>query len=413
LDVDPLVRRAAVRVLGNRGPGASIDCVGALLADPDEPVRLAAVEALGELCLRGGDHRRRAAEFLQGALRDGSNNIRDLALYRLAGCREAAIGQADAIRECLDDADPNLQITAAYALGEIGSTDWLEQRVLDLLERHAGGPWDYSLALLLPFLHERGCSVALDRLLASGDASVRFQAECTRARLEGGKGPWSEEAALEERWHTENSEAKEALQRAGWRRVSREEVLARAAQSRLVLCGEAHESEGPIRENLRAVLRAFVKQPAFEAVGFEPSVEDAQSGILELARSLGLRTISLETNWRELNPQGRPGARELEALAAIAGFLGENPKNRMLVLRGESHTLPGGFLVRRLDVNPLVILSGGLVNVPLCVGGLHPGGSAYEVGTTGNVFTLPYELVIGDENAALDKWLAAQEARPR
>jgi hypothetical protein len=248
----------------------------------------------------------------------------------------------------------------------------------------------------------------LEKLLVDEDPCVRFRAECTRARLEGGQSPRMEEAALEQRWLDENSEAEIALAGASWKRVPREELFARAARARLVLCGEMHMPEGPIREHQRELLRAFVKEPAFEAVGFEPSVEEAQGSVLELARTLGLRTIPLETNWRELGPQHRPGARELEALEAIGRYLGENPRNRMLVLRGEMHVFPGGFLVRRLAVKPLVVLCGCTVNVPLCVGGLHCEGSAFEIGTSGSVYMFPYEAGLPAEAAALDGWLAAQ-----
>ncbi len=250
------------------------------------------------------------------------------------------------------------------------------------------------------------------QLLGSANANVRFQAECARARLEDGGSPRVAEAQLEERWSSENLEAIGELQRASWKRVPQEDVEERAAHARLVLCGEMHMSEGPIRDSQCALLHAFVRQPAFEAIGFEPSVEDSQGSVLQLARSLGLQTIPLETNWRELNAQDRSGARELETLAIIEHFLGEDPRNRLFVLRGESHVVPGGFLVRRLDVKPLVILSGSIVNVPLQECGLRCKGSVFEIGASGSVYSLPYdEPSTAEDLGALERWLAVPSPR--
>jgi hypothetical protein len=193
-----------------------------------------------------------------------------------------------------------------------------------------------------------------------------------------------------------------------WEQVPRSEVLDRAKDARLVIYGEVHRRGGPLREAQMEVLRAFATNPAFEAVGYEPSVEEAQRPVLDLARSLGLRVIPLETNWRE-PAAGRQRARELEAIAAIEAFFAEGPSRRMLVLRGESHCLPDGFLVRRLSVKPLVLHCGGATKfVPLCVGGLHCIGSTFKLGESGDLYVLPYndnEEVA--EVQALEAWLAA------
>jgi len=401
---EPDVRRAAVRVLGARGQGTSIEAVGALLVDPDAGVRLATIEALGQLRMRGGDHAARVAELLGSAVRGGPADVRYFALCGLADCQAAAVAQLDTIRACCEDEPTDTLIAAAIALGELGETTGLEERAVELIQEHSGGPWDYSLAQLLPFLHERSSASALERLRTSADASVRFRAQCAGARLEGAEEPG---ARLETRWSTENTAAEAALQHTSLRRIPRSRVLDRAAHSRLVLCGEMHESAGTLRENQREVLRAFVREPEFEAVGFEPSVEDAQKSVLDLARALGLSVLPLETHWRELGAQGRSGARELEALEAIAEFLGKSPKNRMLVLRGESHVLPDGFLVRRLPARPLVILCGCSVSVPLSECGLCCNGSAFELGNSGDVYMLPYEdSTTAKERAVLERWLA-------
>jgi hypothetical protein len=333
--------------------------------------------------------------------------VRYFALNALGSCHEAAAGQLDTIRACFEDEPPDTQIAAASAWSKIGGAEDLEARVVQLVEANSGGFLDHSLAQLLPALEDPSHASVLEKLLVSPEPSARFQAECARARLAGGREPWGGAERVEAQWTAENRAAEVGLLGAAWKPVPRSEVVARAANARLVLCGEMHESEGPIRANQRDVLRAFVKRPAFEAVGYEPSVEEAQKSVLDLARSLGLQTIALEANGPELTAQGRDGARELEALDAIGAFLGKNPSNRMLVLRGESHVLPGGFLARRLAVKPLVILSGCNVNVPLCMAGLHCNGSACEVGTTGDVYTLPYdEPWAARETAALEGWLA-------
>ena len=179
-------------------------------------------------------------------------------------------------------------------------------------------------------------------------------------------------------------------------------------EARLVMFGEVHAEDGPIRDAQKEALLAFVNTPAFEALGFEPSVELAQGQIIELAKSLGMRTISLEPNWRELSSEYRIGARDIEAASTINEFLGLDPAHRMFVIRGESHVTPGGFLARRLNQAPLILLSGVLPVVPLCVGGMHCNGTTWTLDHNANVYVLPcFDEIDWPGLAELESWLAA------
>ena len=77
----------------------------------------------------------------------------------------------------------------------------------------------------------------------------------------------------------------------------------------------------------------------------------------------------------------------------------------MLVLRGESHVLPEGFLVRRLPQEPLILLS--VATVPMCVGGLRSAGSTFRLDSSDQVYLLPGDTdVSGSQVDVVEGWLA-------
>jgi hypothetical protein len=200
---------------------------------------------------------------------------------------------------------------------------------------------------------------------------------------------------LEKEWQRENVLAWRQIQGMSWKRVASQELFQDVADARLVLYGEVHLRDGPLRDSQKQLLKSFSSTPEFEAVGFEPSVESAQQGVLEFAQSLGMTVIPLEENWEELVTDGRLGARDEAAASAIENFIKGDRRHRMFVLRGESHVMPDGYLVRRLSVRPLIILSGNAVTVPLCIGGLRCIGETFRLGSSSDVYVVP-----ADEDAS-------------
>ena len=110
MDEDANVRREAIYVLGQRGRGSSMSVVGKCVDDSDEMVRRAAIEAVGNLMRQGGENEGLAASFLSRALHDGSWENRYMALHQFATCPALSGTDADAIRLCLDEERPSLQL---------------------------------------------------------------------------------------------------------------------------------------------------------------------------------------------------------------------------------------------------------------------------------------------------------------
>jgi hypothetical protein len=412
LDPDPAVRRAAAYVLGHRGPATSLDAAAALLNDPFPEVREAAIGAVHGIARRNQELRDAAGGYLALSLSDGWWECRRQSLYSLGSLREIPTEEIASVRSLLEDDEmPGVRIAAAYALLRCGTDGLLEERVVELIGWHSGGWHDAALSGLLDAVRDPANLRFVEQLVRSEDAHVRFRATCARARLVGeAEGTTASAAAVERVYGEENAAAEAALCRMRWEPIPRSDVLERVKASRLVLFGEMHVRDGPTRDAQLEALRAFVRDPSLEAVGYEPPAEDAQRAVLDCAQRLGLRVIPLETNWRELRSQGRSGARDLEAVAAIESFLDADPSHRMLVLRGEAHVVPSGFLVRRLKDKPLIVLSAVQLSVPLCVGGLRSAGAAFRLGEPReDVYVLPGDVdVASPDVASLERWLAAR-----
>lgn len=311
----PAVRAAAVYLVGWAGDARHVDAVGPLVDAEDAPTKRAAVAALS--CLASGDPAAATAAvpYLLRTLHAGSSTLRADACLALSGC------------QFTDDSD--LQACLADA-------------------------------------------ALLDPLEGSSYPDLQFAVDQTRQRLAaiaaGLDRSWRTPAqAVEDRFHELASAAHRRLRAAPWVEIDRGELLARAAQTRLVLFGETHFEAGPLRDAQCQLLRDFAgSDPAHLAVGFEPPVESAQRQVLQFARQLGLQTIPLEQDWRQLSAESRYGARDDLAAATIRGFLDADPKHRLFVVRGETHVLPGSYLMRQLPTDALLILYGdGSSAVPL------------------------------------------------
>lgn len=406
-DSDPIIRRAAVYQLGRRGPGTSIEAIECLIRDPNEEVRRTAIEAAQSLMNRCGTVDQKASECFIEALQDASSTNRAGALDGLADCRQLTVDQVNSVRKGMDDSDALVQIAAANALQHLGALDGLEARAVALIGQNALGPLDYLLAPLLNCIHDPSNLPTIERLLASRDPSVRYEARCASARLGGSSSDTRDQPALEAEWESETSAAEAALRHEPWHPIATADVLRTVKSARLVMYGEMHVTGGALREGQCRVLRAFSTQPKFEALGYEPSVEAAQHEVIDLARALGMKVIPLESDWVQLVAKGRLGAREVQVIAAIDGFLRENPLHRMLVLRGEAHVLPRGYLDHRLTQEPVIILSGMTVPPSLCLCGLHCDGTAFESSEMPRVFMLPCDdQSVERETDALSQWCA-------
>lgn len=109
-DVDPAVRAAAIRGLGEIGETGDDAWLRLALSDADEAVREAAIEAIASL---GGGF---AAQALASALNDRASARREQALYALADLPSAEVDEL--LDMAQSDGDPRLRELAAELLAE-------------------------------------------------------------------------------------------------------------------------------------------------------------------------------------------------------------------------------------------------------------------------------------------------------
>ena len=238
------------------------------------------------------------------------------------------------------------------------------ERVGDLVARAISigvNRYDYRLARTLGSCQPRHIP-EIQLLLESTDPQTLFLARAALERLgdpEADAGLGNLRALeIEKMGQFLNDVARRRLNHSSWHDVSRDRLLQRAHNARLVLFGEFHVGDGPLRDGQIELLRAFFRDSEHDALGFEPSVEDAQSSVIRAAQELGMQVFPLEENWVQLRSQRRTWERDNEVADRIHGFLDADAKNRMFVIRGESHITPGGYLVGQLHVQPMIVLSG-------------------------------------------------------
>lgn len=114
---EPMLRVAALRVVGLDPSGAGLDALLGALRDEGESMRAQAAAVLGSAALHGSG-RSRATAALLAKLGDLSAVVRQSAVEALG-----TIGSSDAtlpIARLLEDAEPAVRLAAARSLGQIG-----------------------------------------------------------------------------------------------------------------------------------------------------------------------------------------------------------------------------------------------------------------------------------------------------
>jgi HEAT repeat protein len=114
---EPMLRVAALRVVGLDPAGAGLDALLGALRDDNDTMRAQAATVLGSAALHGSA-RTRAAAALLAKLGDLSSAVRQAAVESLG-----TIGSTDAtlaVARLLEDTEPMVRLSAARALGQIG-----------------------------------------------------------------------------------------------------------------------------------------------------------------------------------------------------------------------------------------------------------------------------------------------------
>jgi hypothetical protein len=354
---DPEVRAQALNCLARSGDERHVAAIGARIDDPYLEVRRAAIAALGSLAVTPMAAQR-AVPFLQRAM--GSSN---------PTCRQDAVlafwwidcDDWSSVVSCLADVSDSVRLSAAGVLVHHGVP--IHPRDLAGLLATGGAGVAVMYARVLDGLVDPAQRDVLAPWLAVDDPRIRVAAGEAAARLDaiahGAPTDWRSPARqVRDRAAAENNAGQRLLRALPWHEAQRDELRRAVASARLVLFGEAHSGPGPLRDAQRELLCAFAGNDRSQVVvGYEPSAQPAQQSVLDFAAQLGIRTRPLEVHWQTLVPEGRHAERDDEAAAAIADCLAEDPAVRLFVLRGVSHVLPGGHLLRQLPEVPLLILS--------------------------------------------------------
>ncbi len=361
LDSDPEVRRDSARALSLRGDAGSVACLFPLVTDKNPGVRFEAIGAImvlvGQLDL---DPRQVTEAFIPALESETAHMNRQSLLYGLAHLSSLPEDAEQVLRELMQDADPKIRVMAGTAIAShVPDGGDIVAATIRITPPHRHT--DRWLAEKL-YLCEAQHLPEVRMLTSSPSAAARFLANTAIGRLEGQPGNW-QGASIEREGRKVNQAANKKLVSALWSKVDLSVIHQAAGNSRVVLFGEMHSDHGPIREAQKSLLRSFVRDAKFDALGYEPSVQGAQEEVLALARELGLQTISTEPNWEVLCAQSRHVARDNETAQVINDYLALDPRNRMFVIRGEFHTTPGGHLAQQLVETPMIVLS--LENLPL------------------------------------------------
>lgn len=361
---DLAVRVEALRHLANwRGGREHVPAIEALAADEDPEMRGQALRALGLIARSDPSVAPLVLPLLKRSLHDPSPSCQRHAMY---ACIGVPCDDWSDLEGLLADASWRVRAIAARVLAWNGCRlhpDDVASVLHDIrgtdLERLAAVPLQQLVAP-----EQRDLAVAY---LSSSDGPVAFRAAEAIERIDaiaaGAPADWKPPSQLDrERYQRENAAAEAALARREWMETEREDLLAAVRDARLVLFGEIHSPDGPLREAQKTVLRTMVAGGGHLVLGYEPSVQDAQQLVLDLAYELGVEVIPVEADdWRAMNEATRYAERDDDAALVINVRLALDPQCRMLVIRGESHVVPDGYLDRQLWQRPVFVLS---VQVP-------------------------------------------------
>lgn len=410
---DAGLRGEAAYYLGLFGDARDVDAIGALADDADSEVRSRAIMALGVLAVQDPQARVSATRYLLHALHDGVALRRRDAATALGGCAGGTEDWSELIG-CLADGSGEVRVAAASTLARL-QVPISHPDVAGLFREFAGSSADGFLCALLPLLRDPEQRELLAPMLHSSP-SIRDQAQQADARLDaitaGAPASWTTPAAQKrEQYRQAQAASAQAVQRLRWQPVSRQELLDAARRSRFVMFGEIHRGAGPLREAQCELLRAFAgPRPDLEAVGFEPSVERAQRLVIDAGRQLGMTVLPLEQAWQTLHPMGRHAERDDETAAAINSWLAD-PSHRLFVVRGQSHVMPGGYWLRQLREQPLVVLStyGAGLSFDHLSDQLSTIGRTWRLGDGGNLWYCGTDdFLEGPSAVKLQKWLHAR-----
>ena len=366
---NPFVRGQAAMMLGSKGGMQTIRLLGPLLRDSSQDCLNYTMAGVGSLLKQYNYFDPEQEPVYSSALADIEEALMDIVRqnrdWAVSGLAMFALNKFSRLKP------ETLAELHAIAAGRENSGFLPALRVLALRGEDVGdlvaraisigvNRYDYRLAQSLGACQERHVP-EIRLLLESENPKTLFLARAALERLgdpETDPGLANLRALkIEEMGQSLNNAARLRLDLSKWLDVDRDRILEDARDARLVLFGEIHVSDGPLRDGQIELLRAFFRDSEHDALGFEPGVESAQSSVIHVARELGMQVFSLEENWEGLRSQGRTWERDNEAANRIHEFLGESPENRMFVIRGEGHVAPGGALAGQLRVHPMIVLS--------------------------------------------------------
>lgn len=404
------VRMAACHLIGCTGDVRHVQKLGKLVRDGDVQVRYRALMGVVNIMTR----RREAVEvgmvYVIACLRDEDERVRQFAVMALSRF-EAGPSVWSEVTACLRDPAAKVRIAAGATLLHQGVA-LSESDVEKLCGLATDSEYERQVSHLTDLLTLSTQRALLPRLLQSKDVGVQRRAELAARRLEGG-------AEAEDRWRNqqmarrvhaaENRTALEQLGGSAWEEVERGELLDKIASARLVVFADASFASKELRSSQLEALRAWIDTDGSgKVLAMQPGMERRLRDMAALAEGAAVQILNLGAVANGALDDDDLCAQDAVAVTAINDVLGEEGK-RVFVVYPSTRAIPGGYLVRRLADDPVVVVLGDEVPVPLSViGELRWSGRTWRLGAGGRVYVLGCRSPLDDipgADGALRKWM--------
>ena len=238
--------------------------------------------------------------------------------------------------------------------------------IQELMEEDLATPWNLRyLATSLDLLVDPKHRACLQPLLESEAVRTRARAERAWVRLGGdveqvaGKNRYGAILDAEQKAVLRRRTEREKVRQGGWEKSTWQEFLLATERVPLVFCGETHTSGDSFLRKIQCQLVDHMSRPrgAKLAVGYEPSVLHAQKPVVEYATSKELASFAMEKRWKEYGALSASDPRDQECAEIANDYLAKSKAHRLLVIRGQSHVNPNGYLLSKVKAKAVVLFT--------------------------------------------------------
>jgi len=323
-------------------------------------------KALSVLRVYPGEHQRSAVETL---LDDKNDVIRTDAASVLSSVRAPWASRLLRDRLESDKESYELRIQAAMGLSTYRIQDAsaaFRNLIQEVVHEDFATPRNLRyLSAALDLLTDPKHRSCLQPFLESAGLLTRARAERAWVRLGGsaeklaGKNRYGAILSAEQKRGPRYRREIEQIRQGGWEKSTWQEFLLATETVPLVFCGELHTGPKSFRRKLQIQLvdQMSRSRGVKLAVGYEPSVLHVQKSVIDYATSKKIGSLAMEKHWKEFLSLKAVDHRDLECAEIANEYLSRSKAHRLLVLRGQSHVNPNGYLLSKIKVRAVVLFT--------------------------------------------------------